>query len=126
MTAPVPARPRCADAAQAAGDPLEGTAPPADHWFLVEHPGPWDRYILAGSGFDRTVASTLDRWARTANGRVLEPAVYETAGSATFVRTLDGIAGSDIEVRFSVDRTLPSEKTDSRERGIIVVSIQVE
>ena len=71
MTAPVPARPRCADAAEAAGDALEGTAPPADHWFLVEHPGPWDRYILAGSGFDRAVASTLDRWARVANGRVL-------------------------------------------------------
>ena len=73
MTAPVPARPhrRCTDAAEAAGDALEGTAPPADRWFLIEHPGPWDRYILAGSGFDRAVAGTLDRWARSANGRVL-------------------------------------------------------
>ena len=65
--------PRCADAAEAAGDRLEGTAPPADHWFLVEHPGPWDRHILAGSGsgFDRAAAVALDRWARASVGRVL-------------------------------------------------------
>jgi hypothetical protein len=50
---------------------LEGTAPPADLWFLVEHPGPWDRYILAGSGFDRVAAGALDRWARASVGRVL-------------------------------------------------------
>jgi hypothetical protein len=62
---------RCADAAEAAGDVLEGTAPPADHWFLVEHPGPWDRYILAGSGFDRAAAVALGRWARASVGRVL-------------------------------------------------------
>ena len=74
MTAPVREprdRPRCADAAEAAGDPLEGTAPPADHWFLVEHPGPWNRFILAGPGFDPVAAAVLDRWARDANGRVL-------------------------------------------------------
>ena len=55
---------RCADAAEAAGDPMEGSAPPADHWFLVEHQGPWDRFVLAGSGFDRAAAGALDRWAR--------------------------------------------------------------
>ena len=73
MTAPLSATPgpRCADAAEAAGDPLEGTAPPADHWFLVEHPGPWDRFVLAGSGFDRAAASALDHWARAWVGRVL-------------------------------------------------------
>ena len=74
MTALVPEPPdrlRCADAAEVAGDPLEGTAPPADHWFLVEHPGPWNRFILAGPGFDPVAAPVLDRWARDANGRVL-------------------------------------------------------
>ena len=74
MTAPVPEQPdglRCADAAEAAGDPLEGTAPPADHWFLVEHPGPWNRFVLAGPGFDALAATVLDRWARDVNGRVL-------------------------------------------------------
>jgi hypothetical protein len=61
----------CADAAEAAGDRLEGTAPPADHWFLVEHPGPWNRSVLAGSDVDRAAAVALDRWARAAVGRVL-------------------------------------------------------
>jgi hypothetical protein len=58
-----PARPRCADVAGSVGDPLEGTAPPAEQWFLVEHPGPWDRYVLADPRLDRTAAVALDRWA---------------------------------------------------------------
>lgn len=62
---------RCADVADAAGDPVEGTAPPADHWFLVEHPGPWARYVLADPRFDRTAAAALDRWALAHEGRVL-------------------------------------------------------
>jgi hypothetical protein len=99
VTAPVPARanPRCADAAEAAGDPLEGTAPPADHWFLVEHPGPWDRYILAGSGIDPAVADPLDRWARESNGRVLlvrKPGRKTSAGHRRWFR-VDGRAGRE-------------------------------
>jgi hypothetical protein len=62
---------RCSVAAQAAGDPLEGTAPPAGLWFLVEHPGPWDRYVLVGPGLDATAASALGRWSRDHVGRVL-------------------------------------------------------
>jgi hypothetical protein len=74
VTAPVPAPPdrlRCAEAAEAAGDRLEGTAPPADPWFLVEHPGPWNRFVLAGPGLDPVAAAVLDRWAREWTGRVL-------------------------------------------------------
>ena len=62
---------RCSIAAQAAGDSLEGTAPPADLWFLVEHPGPWDRYVLAGPHLDPTAAAALGRWSRDRVGRVL-------------------------------------------------------
>jgi tRNA (mo5U34)-methyltransferase len=62
----------------------------------------------------------------TANGIPLEPAVYETPGLATFVRRLDGVTDSKIELRFSLDRALLPEEADSRERGIIVTSIQVE
>ena len=62
---------RCSDAARAAGDTLEGTAPPADLWFLVEHPGPWDAYILAGGRLDPTATAALGRWAREQRGRVL-------------------------------------------------------
>lgn len=69
--AAVPRTPRCSDVAEAAGDPMEGTAPPAEQWFLVEHPGPWDRYVLADPRFDRTAAGALDRWSRLRSGRVL-------------------------------------------------------
>jgi tRNA (mo5U34)-methyltransferase len=61
-----------------------------------------------------------------ANGIALEPAVYETAGLATFVRRLDVGMDSEIVLRFWLDRALPSEEADSRERGIIVTSIQIE
>ena len=62
---------RCAGVAEAAGDPLEGSAPPAEQWFLVEHPGPWDRYVLADPRLDRAAAAGLDRWSRAETGRVL-------------------------------------------------------
>ena len=62
----------------------------------------------------------------TANGRRLEPAIYETVGLTTFVRTLEGITAPEIDLHFSLDRALPPEAADSRERGIIVNSIQVE
>jgi hypothetical protein len=31
----------------------------------------------------------------------------------------------EVELRFSLDKALPPEESDDRERGIIVVSIQV-
>jgi hypothetical protein len=64
-------RPRCADVAEAAGDPIEGSAPPAHHWFLVEHPGPWLGQVLADRRLDRTGVVAVDRWSRTQTGRVL-------------------------------------------------------
>jgi hypothetical protein len=63
--------PRCAAVAEAAGDPLEGTAPPAQRWFLVEHPGPWDRHVLAGPQLDKSAALALARWSLDQTGRVL-------------------------------------------------------
>ncbi|GAA2535530.1 sucrase ferredoxin [Pseudonocardia hydrocarbonoxydans] len=60
---------RCSDLA--AGDAREGTAPPGERWFLVEHPGPWGRVAFAQSGLDPAVVTALDAWARTARGRVL-------------------------------------------------------
>lgn len=62
---------RCADAADAAGDPREGTAPPAHQWFLLEHPGPWGRVAFAQSGLDATDVAALSAWATRTRGRVL-------------------------------------------------------
>lgn len=63
--------PRCSFVAQAAGDPLEGSAPPADQWFLVEHPGPWGRLALTQSGIGRGAVAALSGWAVAENARVV-------------------------------------------------------
>lgn len=68
-SAPPERRRRCADLA--ADDAPEGTAPPADRWFLIEHPGPWGRVAFAQSGLAPELVTALDRWARAGNGRVL-------------------------------------------------------
>ncbi|MBW0114213.1 sucrase ferredoxin [Pseudonocardia abyssalis] len=60
---------RCADLA--GDDAREGTAPPGDHWFLVEHPGPWGRVAFAQSGFPPAVVAAMDGWVRSERGRVL-------------------------------------------------------
>ncbi|KFU82105.1 hypothetical protein SAMN04489729_1620 [Amycolatopsis lurida] len=63
-------RERCAELAEAAGDPGEGTAPPAEHWLLVEHPGPWGRFALRESGIDPVAVAHLGSWAARVNGRI--------------------------------------------------------
>jgi len=62
---------RCADAADAAGAPREGTAPPAEQWFLLEHAGPWGRIAYTQSGLDAADVQALTAWARRTRGRVL-------------------------------------------------------
>ena len=61
----------CSVAAAAAADAREGTAPPADRWFLVEHQGPWGRVAFAQSGLPPAAVAALDVWGRTQRGRVL-------------------------------------------------------
>jgi sucrase/ferredoxin-like protein len=63
--------PRCSVLAAAAGDALEGNAPPADRWLLVEHPGPWGRVALTGSGLHPDAVRALSAWQVGRRGRVL-------------------------------------------------------
>lgn len=70
MTAPRD-RPRCSVLATAAGDALEGNAPPADSWLLVEHPGPWGRIALTRSGLPPDAVRELSAWQVGRRGRVL-------------------------------------------------------
>lgn len=62
---------RCSSVARAAGDPLEGTAPPAQRWFLVEHPRPWGRAGYAESNLDPRAVAALAGWAEAEGGRVV-------------------------------------------------------
>lgn len=68
-SAPRTGWPRCADLADAAGDAREGTAPPADQWLLLEHPGPWGRSAL--SAIDRDALAGLAGWAGGTRGRIV-------------------------------------------------------
>lgn len=67
----MPTWPRCSSVAEAAGDPLEGSAPPAKQWFLLEHPGPWGPQALTQSGLDTDAAAALSEWAQAEQARVL-------------------------------------------------------
>jgi len=62
---------RCALRAQLRGDPMLGTAFPADRLLLVEQPGPWGRAGLRGSRFDHGTAAALEGRADAAGVRVL-------------------------------------------------------
>jgi hypothetical protein len=64
-------RPLCSVLADAAGDAREGTAPPADQWFLLEHPGPWGRVPLTQSGIEAHAVAAIGRWAADNRGRAL-------------------------------------------------------
>jgi hypothetical protein len=61
----------CAAHAATAGDELQGNAPPADRWLLVEHPGPWGRQPLSQSGIDARAVRALAAWQAAERGRVL-------------------------------------------------------
>jgi hypothetical protein len=61
---------RCAELAGEAGDPPEATAPAAERWLLVEHPGPWGRHAITESRLHPAAAKGLARWTETHRSRV--------------------------------------------------------
>lgn len=71
MNSPCAVNSRCAQAAQWRGDPRYASAPPAQQWLLLEHPGPWGRHILTDAGLDSDLARALGGWAQQAGSRVL-------------------------------------------------------
>ncbi len=70
MTEPGPTF-RCADAARLRTDPLAGSAPQANRWLLLEHPGPWPVDAVAGAGIDPAVLAVLQAAAGRATARIL-------------------------------------------------------
>ena len=70
MSEPQPAF-RCANAARLRADPAAGSAPQADRWLLLEHPGPWPVEAVDGAGIDRGVLGGLQQAAGRAAARIL-------------------------------------------------------
>lgn len=62
---------RCALQAQLRGDPMLGTAFPANRVLMIEQPGAWGRDGLRTSDFDSSVAAALERRANADRVRVL-------------------------------------------------------
>jgi SAM-dependent methyltransferase len=79
------------------------------------------KLYVAGESVRRLGAITLHA---TANGVALLPAVYDTAGMESYRRELD-VESGELELRFRLDKALAPDESDDRERGIVVVSIQV-
>jgi hypothetical protein len=79
------------------------------------------RFYIAEESMRRLGRLTLSA---TANGRALEPAVYDTAGPATYVRELD--APGEVTLEFTLDQALEPEESDSRQRGLIVAAIEAQ
>ncbi len=67
MNAPL----RCAPAAELRGDPLHGTAAPAQRFVLVEQPGAWGRNALHESRLGDDVVRGLLATCRASGGRLL-------------------------------------------------------
>jgi hypothetical protein len=51
--------PHCAEVSRQVGEPLAGTAPQADRWVCVEHPGPWTR--TAAEDHDPEIVELAER-----------------------------------------------------------------
>ena len=62
---------RCSVAAGLRSDPCAGTAPPAERWLLLEHPGPWRVDAVAGAGLAPPLLAELSAAAATARTRIL-------------------------------------------------------
>ncbi len=71
MTAAASPAFRCADAAEARGDPLAASAPPVRRWLLIELPGAWGPRGLWDSTLDEELSRALLRRAAAADARLL-------------------------------------------------------
>ena len=61
----------CSRRSVAAGEPLEGSAPLAGSWIVIEEPGPWGRDALRDSSVPAQLADFLEQLAATAGTRAI-------------------------------------------------------
>lgn len=63
---------RCADASEAAGEPLAGTAVTATRWLLVEVPGSWPRDVASADTLPAAARSAVLEWLAATSGARLQ------------------------------------------------------
>lgn len=61
----------CSSRSLAAGEPLEGSAPEAGSWIVIEEPGPWGRDALRDSSLPPQLADWLEHLASTVGTRAI-------------------------------------------------------
>ena len=130
MSEPQPAF-RCANAARLRADPAAGSAPQADRWLLLEHPGPWPVEAVDGAGIDRGVLGGLQQAAGRAAARILlvrRPGRIDRMAARRWMVTghnLEWVAGpwtEDRDLRAAADALLadPTPAGDLSEPTILV------
>ncbi len=67
----IPDLPLCSTAARERAEPMAGSAPQAQRWLLVEHPGPWARDPLQTPPLVDDIGSAVEALCSTAGARVL-------------------------------------------------------
>lgn len=63
-----------------------------------------------------------------ANGTACAPSTFSGSGGFTFERRLPAavVPGQELRLEFSLDRAIPPDSQDGRERGVIVAALEVE
>jgi hypothetical protein len=83
------------------------------------------RFVLPDVVLERLGPVTLSA---TLAGRPLAPETYSHSGEHVYRRevALAGLPPDAVVVEFELDKCLPADSTDSRERGLIAVSLRLE
>jgi len=118
------ADPFCADAAEAAKEPLAGTAAHARAWILVEEPGVWDRDPIASAGIadERDV---IEGWLAAIPKSRLQLVRRPRTGNATERRVMLALPAESRVLAWSVE-TLASVPMVEAARGEVVHAEPVE
>jgi len=82
-------------------------------------------FSIPDSVADRLRGVTLNA---SVNGQPLAPESYSDAGPHSFVRAtpMEALKSAPLKFEFELDRALPGDELDSRERGVVVTSVELE
>jgi hypothetical protein len=118
------ADPFCADAAEAAKEPLAGTAAHARAWILIEEPGVWDRDPIASAGLAAERA-VIEAWLAAIPKSRLQLVRRPRTGGATTRRVMLAMPAEGRVLAWSVESLAPVPMVEAA-RGEAVASERVD